>query len=277
VHRIGRTARAGATGEAISFACEDYAFHLPDIESYIQYKIPPCRIVEELLVTPKEPPAGAPSATGSSRRRARRRGGHKRPTTPRKGASRNRSHGKRSPAYQGSRRSFSLAGAPRQDGLLELHIRRVPGNPFTDYVFEELQTGASLRILGPFGDFALRPPSGRQRVFLAGGTGFAPIKSFIEHLLQACGALENDWLYWGARHQEELYLHALACRWQQGHGLHYVPVLSHLPAGKYWAGRTGWVHEAVLADHPDLGGTRATRSLFPHRRRLASTEVQVPE
>ena len=101
VHRIGRTARAGATGEAISFACEDYAFHLPDIESYIQYKIPPCRIAEELLVTPKEPPSQTGFRTGSSRRRARRSGGRKRPAAPgkaRKGAARNRSRGKRSPA-----------------------------------------------------------------------------------------------------------------------------------------------------------------------------------
>ncbi len=156
--------------------------------------------------------------------------------------------------HQESRRSFSLAGAPRGDGLLELHIRRIPGNAFTDYVFEELQTGAVLHIAGPFGDFTLRPDSGRRRVFLAGGTGFAPIKSFIEHLAQerARGVLANNWLYWGSRHPEELYLHALARGWQQRHGLHYVPVVSHLPAGKRWSGRTGWVHEAVVADHPDL-------------------------
>ncbi len=164
--------------------------------------------------------------------------------------------------HQESRRSFSLAGAPRSDGLLELHIRRIPGNTFTDYVFEELQTSAVLHIAGPFGDFTLRPHSrsgsgpgsSRRRVFLAGGTGFAPIKSFIEHLSleNGCATLANDWLYWGARLPEELYLHALARSWQQRHGLRYVPVVSHLPAGKHWPGRTGWVHEAVMADHPDL-------------------------
>lgn len=55
VHRIGRTARAGASGEAISFACEDSVFSLPAIEEYIDSKIPVLSITEELLVKPKAP------------------------------------------------------------------------------------------------------------------------------------------------------------------------------------------------------------------------------
>ncbi|MDX1253308.1 MAG: ATP-dependent RNA helicase RhlB [Gammaproteobacteria bacterium] len=52
VHRVGRTARAGASGDAISFACEEYAFSLPDIEQYIGHKIPVGRLSDELLATP---------------------------------------------------------------------------------------------------------------------------------------------------------------------------------------------------------------------------------
>jgi len=55
VHRIGRTARAGASGEAISFACEDSVFSLPAIEEYIDTKIPVLSITADLLVKPKAP------------------------------------------------------------------------------------------------------------------------------------------------------------------------------------------------------------------------------
>jgi len=154
--------------------------------------------------------------------------------------------------HQGAARSFSLACAPRSDGLLELHIRRIPGNPFTDFVFEELRVGAELIIAGPFGRFSLQAPGGRRRrLFLAGGTGFAPIKSFIEAQLHA-QAGENTSLYWGARTSSDLYLHELACRWQREQRLHYVPVLSACAEDEKWSGRTGLVHEALVADWPDL-------------------------
>ncbi len=154
--------------------------------------------------------------------------------------------------HQGAARSFSLACAPRRDGLLELHIRRIPGNPFTDHVFEELAVADALTIAGPFGSFTLEAPAQpRPRLFLAGGTGFAPIKSFIETLLhRQQGPLLH--LYWGARRREDLYLHELVCGWASAHGLHYVPVLSEDEAE--WKGRRGLVHEAVAADHPDLAG-----------------------
>ena len=56
VHRIGRTARAGASGDAVSFACEDYAFSLPEVEAYIGNKLPSEPVTAELLIKP-EPPA----------------------------------------------------------------------------------------------------------------------------------------------------------------------------------------------------------------------------
>lgn len=84
VHRIGRTARAGASGDAISFACEDYAFHLPDIEAYIENKIPSAQITPELLPTldppkrrerPKKDARGRPLNEEQAERSEARQGG----------------------------------------------------------------------------------------------------------------------------------------------------------------------------------------------------------
>ena len=73
VHRIGRTARAGASGEAISFACEDYAFYLPDIEEYIGHKIDSEAISSELLVD-SAPPAKRSRPKSQGQRPPRRKG-----------------------------------------------------------------------------------------------------------------------------------------------------------------------------------------------------------
>jgi CDP-4-dehydro-6-deoxyglucose reductase len=154
----------------------------------------------------------------------------------------------------GRRRAFSLANAPHDDRFLELHIRHVPGGRFTDFVFHELQEKALLRMRGPLGSFYLREESDLPIVFLAGGTGFAPVKGIIEHAL-ACGIRRPMHLYWGVRARRDLYLDALARAWTRAHeNLRYTPVLSEPLPEDAWRGRTGLVHEAVLADLADLGG-----------------------
>ena len=107
---------------------------------------------------------------------------------------------------------------------------------------------------GPFGSFFLREDSAKPIVLLASGTGFAPIKAIIQHL-QAKGITRPAVLYWGARRRADLYQHdwceAAAAAMPT---LRYVPVLSEPAAEDAWAGRTGFVHEAVMADLPDLSG-----------------------
>jgi CDP-4-dehydro-6-deoxyglucose reductase len=148
----------------------------------------------------------------------------------------------------GKRRAFSFANAPHDDGLLEMHLRLIPGGQFTHYVFSEMQEKAILRLEGPFGSFYLREDSAKPIIFVAGGTGFAPIKGIIEHMLHH-KIQRRIVLYWGARSLSDLYMNALPQRWQaENPHLSYIPVLSEALAEDDWQGRTGLVHQAVLDD-----------------------------
>jgi len=152
----------------------------------------------------------------------------------------------------GRKRAFSIANAPHDDERIELHIRHVPGGEFTDYVFESMQEKAILCIQAPLGTFTLREDSQRPLILMGGGTGFAPIKGLIEHAFHI-GIERPMHLYWGVRARRDLYLPDLPEQWAREHSnLIYTPVLSEPDAD--WTGRTGFVHEAVVADHPDLSG-----------------------
>lgn len=157
----------------------------------------------------------------------------------------------------GARRSFSLANPPHDDECLELHIRRVAGGRFTEYVFEQMRPGTWLRFEGPLGQFYLREDSARPVILVAGGTGFAPIKSIIEYALTASIDRSVEF-YWGAGTVQGIYMDHKAAHWQSADRDKAVPRLSYTPvvAGATpeddWQGRQGMVHEAVLADHRDL-------------------------
>lgn len=153
----------------------------------------------------------------------------------------------------GKRRSFSLANAPEDDGFLELHIRHVPGGQFTDHVFGAMKAKDIMRISGPYGSFFLRE-SDKPAIFVAGGTGFAPIKSLLKHAFQHETQREFV-LYWGAKTLADLYQAEVPNQWQQAHkNFRFIPVLSQPRSEDAWSGRTGYVHQAVLADFADLSG-----------------------
>jgi len=155
----------------------------------------------------------------------------------------------------GSRRSYSMANAPHtqtEKPSIELHIRHMPGGKFTDQVFETLKERDILRMEGPFGSFFLREDSTKPMVLLASGTGFAPIKAIIEEM-QFKAIDRPTVLYWGCRSKADLYLHDWALQAaQQMPNLSYIPVLSEPRAEDAWTGRTGFVHQAVMDDLPDL-------------------------
>ena len=154
----------------------------------------------------------------------------------------------------GARRSFSLATAPQDDGFLQLHIRHMPNGAFTEHLFRDLPAKEILRIEGPHGAFYLREQSDKPMIFVAGGTGFAPIKSVLEHAFHL-GITRPMVLYWGARSRRDLYLADLPHEWTRSHPeFRYVPVLSEPMPSEHWEGRVGLVHKAVLDDYPDLSG-----------------------
>jgi len=165
----------------------------------------------------------------------------------------------------GARRSYSMANAPHTragnptatppvGATLELHIRHMPGGKFTDHVFGAMKEKEILRIEGPYGSFYLREDSAKPMVLLASGTGFAPIKALIEQM-QDKGSTRPATLYWGGRRPADLYLNdwvVQKCR--EMPQLQYVPVVSDALPEDHWHGRTGFVHQAVLKDIPDLSG-----------------------
>lgn len=150
------------------------------------------------------------------------------------------------------RRSFSLANPPHDAELLELHIRRVRGGEFTQQLFESMREKTLLRIEGPLGQFWFREASLRPALLIGGGTGYAPLRAMLRHLLEREDTRSLE-LYWGARSRIDLYEETRVNTWvRQYPNFRFVPVLSDPFPEDAWTGRTGLVHAAVLADHPDL-------------------------
>ena len=150
----------------------------------------------------------------------------------------------------GRHRSFSIANAPHNDEFLELHLRLIEDGLFTPKVFNSMQEKDLLRIEGPHGSFFYHEDSEREIILMAGGTGFAPIKGIMEHLIEE-KVTRPVHLYWGARSEADLYLKEMAETWaEQNENIKFIPVLS--AADSHWTGHTGYVHQTVLADFDDL-------------------------
>jgi CDP-4-dehydro-6-deoxyglucose reductase len=155
----------------------------------------------------------------------------------------------------GKRRSFSIASPPHDSGMLELHVRRVAGGGFTAGLFGSAAVGSPvgslLRIEGPIGQFVYRE-SQSPLLMIAGGTGFAPLKSMLRHILE--GGIDRPiHLYWGARQPQDVYEENLVLQWaQRNPQLRFTAVLSEATETHAPHHELGWVHEVVLRDFPDL-------------------------
>lgn len=148
----------------------------------------------------------------------------------------------------GLRRSYSIANAQRADGKLELQIREVEEGMMSQYWFARAKNNDLLRLEGPLGTFSLRDRDATNIVFLATGTGIAPVKAMLEQLLgnpeQAAG--KKIFIYWGGRTPGDIYWNPPL----EGLDASFIPVLSRADA--LWTGRTGYVQAALIDDGVDL-------------------------
>ncbi len=181
----------------------------------------------------------------------------------------------------GTRRSFSMGNAPHDDEFVQLHVRHVVGGSFTDHVFQGMKERDILRFEGPLGTFFLREESDKPIVFVASGTGFAPIKAIIETAFKK-GVSRPMVLYWGGRRPKDLYLNELPEKWAAEHpGFKYVPVISDALPEDGWTGRTGFVHRAVMQDFPDLSDHQVYACGVPvmvnSARRDFTAQCRLPE
>ncbi len=157
----------------------------------------------------------------------------------------------------GKRRAYSIATPPHQDGPIELHLRHLPGGLFTDHVFGVnpnlvMKVKDILRFEGPMGSFFLREDSDKPMIFIASGTGFAPIQAIIEYAAYK-NITRPIHLYWGGRRPTDLYKHEQCLEWANSlPNFKYIPVISDALAEDHWSGRTGFVHRAAMEDFPDM-------------------------
>jgi CDP-4-dehydro-6-deoxyglucose reductase/terephthalate 1,2-dioxygenase reductase component len=182
----------------------------------------------------------------------------------------------------GSTRCYSMANAPHESDALTLHIRHVPGGAFSARV-PRLQQGELVDIELPFGAVALDEADTRPIVFVAGGTGFAPVKSILDDMAKR-RVLRPITLIWGARRAEGIYLRTAIAKWQrQWPDFRFVPALSDEAADAADGAFIGRVDEALAAHCPTLEGhvlygcgspgmVAAVRDMAEHRLGLAAAD-----
>lgn len=150
----------------------------------------------------------------------------------------------------GSRRSYSMATVPSEKNQLEWHIRNT-GGTFSQLAYNELKERTLLRLEGPYGSFYLRDTEAPM-VFIASGTGFAPIKALLEQLAVQ-GNSRPVALYWGGRQLSDLYMDDWVRGFVAQHNwVTYIPVLSEPSVDDGWTGAVGFVHQQVLNDYDSL-------------------------
>lgn len=149
--------------------------------------------------------------------------------------------------YAGVRRSYSIANAMNLDGKLELQVKRVQKGVMSNYLFSEAKSNDLLRLEGPLGTFSYRKDNSENLVFLATGTGIAPIKAILESFKDIeinC----HIYVIWGGKYSDDLYLDLKSF----DTAITYIPVVSREERQGYF---NGYVQNAMLDLNLDLNKT----------------------
>lgn len=176
-------------------------------------------------------------------------------------------------------RSYSIANPPSQNEYLEFHVRHQAGGLFSPMLFDErLKAGAIIRLRGPLGGFSLNEESDKPILFLATGTGLAPIKAMLRHLLEHSSS-RSIHLYWGVRSEQDLYDESLKTLISGHTHIRYTPVLSR-PSPE-WRGASGHIQNQVLADYQDLSDYEVyacgSLAMIQEAQGLLTTQLNLPE
>ena len=149
-------------------------------------------------------------------------------------------------------RSYSIANSSNHKNQLEFFIKNYINGLMSEYFFKEAKINDLLRLEGPIGTFFLRDSSFKNIIFLATGTGIAPIKSILEGLEKSHQLYQNKnlWVFIGARYKNDLF-------WEPNSetlNIKYIPVLSR--QDNDWNGEKGYVQDIVLKQEIDLENTQ---------------------
>ncbi len=141
-------------------------------------------------------------------------------------------------------RAYSISSDPADKNAIELIIRLVPGGICTTYCFEYLKVGDTVKVNGPYGEFKLSD-SDAPIVFVAGGSGMAPIKCILHHMKNTSNKRQATY-YFGGNKVKDLCLMDLMRSFESNiPSFKFVPVVSAPAEGETWNGETGLVTEAV--------------------------------
>jgi Na+-transporting NADH:ubiquinone oxidoreductase subunit F len=152
------------------------------------------------------------------------------------------------PVYEGSEeevyRAYSISSDPSDEGFIELIVRLAPNGICTTYMFEQLRVGDPVRINGPYGDFRLSDTDAPV-VFVAGGSGMAPIKSMLHEMVNTASTRTATY-YFGVNTPRDLFfVEEMKAFEAKLPNFRFVPVLAIPEAGNGWKGETGLVTEAL--------------------------------
>ncbi|MCK9526277.1 MAG: 2Fe-2S iron-sulfur cluster binding domain-containing protein [Limnochordia bacterium] len=153
-------------------------------------------------------------------------------------------------------RAYSISSVPSENNIIELIIRLVPGGICTTFMHQHVKEGDEITFAGPFGDFYLHE-GGDELVFIAGGSGLAPIRSLVLDILEK-NLDKKMKFFFGAVRRRDLYYYDFFRELEVKHdNFTYIPALSGAVPEDEWTGDEGLITDVVVRHVPDAEGRQA--------------------